>query len=181
MDPLQHIIEGCKQKDRRSQEKLYHHFYPALFALCRRYLKDPHDCLTALNNGMMNVFTHIDQYNPDKGTLFNWIYSIVRHSAIHSVKLKSSQQQFELIDEQLHHFQINPFKQLEWKEIFSWLDKLPPLTRIVCSLFYLDGYSIKEIAAEINRKEGTVKWHLNECRTRLKIISNQPLSIEKSA
>jgi RNA polymerase sigma-70 factor (ECF subfamily) len=64
----------------------------------------------------------------------------------------------------------NPFKQLEWKDIYYYLDQLPPNTRYVCSLYYLEGFSIKEITNLIDMKEGTVKWQLNECRTRLKEI-----------
>ena len=67
----------------------------------------------------------------------------------------------------------NPFKQLEWKDIYYYLDQLPANTRYVCSLYYLEGFSIKEITGLLEMKEGTVKWHLNECRTRLKVIFEQ--------
>ena len=53
---------------------------------------------------------------------------------------------------------------------FISLAKLPPTTRAVCSLYYMEGFSIKEMSAALDMKEGTVKWHLNESRKRLKII-----------
>lgn len=181
MDDLNAIFEGCKQKDRRCQEKLYRQFYPALFALCRRYIRDPHECLTALNNGMLNVFNHIDQFDPARGNLFNWIYTIVRHAAVAAVRTNNSLSYQELDEQTLDDLQINPFRQLEWKDIFFYLDKLPEQTRLVCSMFYLEGCSIKEISQTIGMKEGTVKWQLSECRHRLKTIFEKQFRIEKSA
>jgi len=35
---------------------------------------------------------------------------------------------------------------------------------------YIEDYSIKEIAASLDMKDGTVKWHLNEGRNKLKVI-----------
>jgi DNA-directed RNA polymerase specialized sigma24 family protein len=48
--------------------------------------------------------------------------------------------------------------------------QLPIATRRICGLFYLDGLSVKEIAGALCISEGTVKWHLSESRTRLRII-----------
>jgi RNA polymerase sigma factor (sigma-70 family) len=173
LENITHIIEGCKKQDRFSQEELYRQFYPALFALCKTFFTDKHDILTAVNNGMLKVFTHIDQYDPAKGRFFNWVYTTVRNAALTLIRDKKNHLTFEL-NEQLQETRgNNPFKQLEWKDIYHYLDKLPANTRCVCSLHYLEGFSIKEIAHAIDMKEGTVKWHLNECRSRLKTIFEQ--------
>ena len=82
MTELREIIEGCKRNERASQEKLYRQFYPGLFAMCKRFFPDSHDALTALNDGMLNVFKNIGQYDEARGELFTWAYSIVRNSAI---------------------------------------------------------------------------------------------------
>jgi RNA polymerase sigma factor (sigma-70 family) len=163
-------IEGCKKYDRASQEKLYRQFYPALFALCRTFFDDNHEILTALNNGMLKVFRNIDQYDAKKGAFFNWVYTVVRHAALTEVRNKHtgpSQVYEELLPGTAS---FNPFAKKEWDELYSLLTKLPMTTRAVCILYYQEGYSIKEIAAALDMKEGTVKWHLNEGRGRLKKI-----------
>ncbi|MFY7900823.1 MAG: sigma-70 family RNA polymerase sigma factor [Chitinophagaceae bacterium] len=149
---------------------MYRQLYPALFALCKTFFNDNQDIITALNNGMLKVFQHIDQYDETKGAFINWAYTIVRNAALTLIRDKKSNLTFELNENLQLPSEINPFKQLEWKEIYFYLDKLPATTRIVCSLYYIEGFSIKEIGNAINMKEGTVKWHLNESRTRLKII-----------
>jgi len=171
VNDLHEIIEGCKKNDRSSQEKLYRQFYPGLFALCKKFFPDNHDALTSLNNGMLNVFKNIGKYDPVKGELFNWAYTIVRNAAIthfNSMKiLHSTTELTDQIEKSLYH---NPFKELEWNTIYNYLDKLPPATRAVCTLHYFEGFAIKEISEQLGISEGTIKWHLSESRNRLKAL-----------
>jgi len=122
---------------------------------------------------MLKVFKHIHEYDPSKGSFFNWAYTSVRNAALTLIRDKKPNLTFELNENMQEAYGPNPFKQLEWKDIYYYLGQLPSNTRYVCNLFYLEGFSIKEIAAAISMKEGTVKWHLNECRNRLKTIFDQ--------
>ena len=178
LEDIKHIIEGCKRHDELSREKIYRKFYPALFALGRTFFEDEHDVITAVNNGMLRVFSHIEQYDPAKGTFFNWVYTIVRNVALTLIRDKKNHLTFELIENKPEAPGNNPFKQLEWKDVYYYLDMLPAKTRCVCSLYYLEGFSMKEIANAIDINEGAVKWHLSECRKRLRIIFEQ-LNIKK--
>jgi RNA polymerase sigma-70 factor (ECF subfamily) len=171
VEELHEIIEGCKKNDRSSQERLYRRFYPGLFALCKKFFVNNHDILTALNDGMLNVFKNIGQFDPAKGELFNWAYTIVRNSAItllNSQKILKSNVEITINIER--SLADNPFKELEWNEIYANLDRLPPATRAVCTLYYLEGFAIKEISGLLNLSEGTIKWHLSESRNRLKTL-----------
>jgi RNA polymerase sigma factor (sigma-70 family) len=170
LELINEILQGCKNNNRASQEKLYKQFYPALFALCKKFFDDEHDILTALNNGMMRVFTNIQQYDNTKGEFFNWVYTIVRNAALTLIRDKKTTVTTELNENIDFSNTSNPFKNSEWKDIYFYLGKLPPTTRSVCSLFYMEGFSIKEISSSLDMKEGTVKWHLNESRSRLKTI-----------
>ena len=171
MKDLHDIIEGCKSNDRSSQEKLYRQFYPGLFSLCKKFFQDNHDALTSLNNGMLNVFKNIAKYDPAKGELFNWAYTIVRYAAITHLKtMKIVQPTTELSDQMEQSLYGSPFNELEWHDVYLCLDKLPPATRAVCTLHYLEGFAIKEIAEQLCLSEGTIKWHLSESRNRLKTL-----------
>ena len=170
MDQLPEILEGCRRNDRKSQEVLYYQFYPAMFNLCKKFFADEHEIQTALNNGMMKAFKHIDQYDPAKGEIFNWIYTIIRNSCLTIIRNSRTEITIELKENIPDTSVDDPFQTSAWEDIFISLDKLPPTTRAVCSLFYLEGFSIKEIEQQLAIKQGTVKWHLNESRTRLKEI-----------
>lgn len=165
MENLEHIIAGCIANDRISQEKLYRSFYPALFCLCKKFFSDDHKALEAVNDGMIKVFKNIGKYE-QKGEFFNWVYTIVRNTAID--KIKAVVKEIEGPNEDIPLPQQNPLQQLEWKDIYSVLDKLPPATRTVFSLFYLEGYRIPEIAGQLKVSTGTIKWHLSEGRRLMK-------------
>ncbi len=171
MTDTKDIIEGCKKHNRLSQEKLYRQFYPALFALCKTFFKDEQDIISVLNNGMLRVFKNIEQFDPEKGTLFNWIYTIIRNAALTELrKIKDESEKMVYTDTLPDLISYNPFKEKEWDDIFELLERLPATTRAVCTLFYIEEFSIKEIVDLLDMKEGTVKWHLNESRNRLRHI-----------
>ena len=70
----------------------------------------------------------------------------------------------------------NPILALEKKDVYILLDQLTPATRVVCNLYYIDGFSIREIAERLGLTSGTVKWHLSESRKKLKPIFERHLN-----
>lgn len=172
MEELSQIIRGCIRNDRISQEKLYKQFYVSLFYLCRKFFHQDHEAVEALNDGMLKVFSNIHTYREDKGKFFNWIYTIVRNAALDKLK-KSVMQPLPLQpgtqaeETDFADASYNPLQVMEQKDTYRLLDSLSPSTRVVCSLFYLEGYSIKDIAEQLEIAAGTVKWHLSEGRKKL--------------
>ena len=53
------------------------------------------------------------------------------------------------------------------EDLFRLVQKLPPATRTVFSLYVLDGYKHREIAGILGIDEGTSKWHLSIARQEL--------------
>lgn len=76
----------------------------------------------------------------------------------------------ELKDDTQTAYESNPLDGLEWKDIYKLLDALQPATRAVCSLFYLEGFSVKDISRQMDISDGTVKWHLSEARKKLRPV-----------
>lgn len=173
------LLKGCLQYNRVSQERLYKLFYPELFKLCNKFFDEEHDIITALNNGMLNVFNNIQKYDVQKGDLFGWVYIIVRNAAISHIRSKKSKGKLTELTGDLHvEAIVNPFEKFEHVELIKALKTLNTNTRAVVNLFYIEGFMIKEIAILLQMKEGTIKWHLNEGRTRLKqFFSNQKISV----
>jgi len=181
LDELEDIIKGCRDSDRRSQENLYRKFYPALFALCKRYFTDNHDIITALNSGMLKVYMNIAQYDDAKGDFFNWMYTIVRNAALTLIRDQKTDYTVELEDSVLYIPDPSISEASSLEDVYTSLEVLPPTTRAVCTLFYLENYSLKEIAPLLDMKEGTVKWHLHEGRKKLKsVFQNDQLNQKKN-
>jgi RNA polymerase sigma-70 factor (ECF subfamily) len=169
LDELQQLINDCAANSRLSQEKLYKQFYPALFTLCKRFFDDNHQALEALNDGMLKVYKQIAQYDSTKGSFFNWMYTIIRNTALDKLKGKNFFT-VQIVDDNTMHLaqEENPLQLLEQKDMYLLLSVLPPATRVICILFYLDGFGIKDICHQLQLSSGTVKWHLSETRKKLK-------------
>ncbi len=119
---------------------------------------------------MLKVFKNVEQYDGSKGTFFNWAYTVVKYAALTQIRDKKTESSFESLENFHDTALFNPFEEKQWNDIYLLLGKLPSTTRAICSLYYLEGSPIKEISASLDMKEGTVKWHLNESRKRLRTI-----------
>jgi RNA polymerase sigma-70 factor (ECF subfamily) len=148
LNELQQLINDCAANDRLSQEKLYRKFFPALIVMCKRFFADNHQAMEVVNDGMLKVFKRISEYDSSKGDFFNWAYTIVRNTALDKLKLTRIPAALPV----------------------DAIDNLPPATRAIGSFFYLEGLSIAEISQHLAISPGTVKWHLNETRNRLKPV-----------
>jgi len=172
LEDLQDIIRNCARNDRKSQEKLYKQFYAPLYCLCRRFFRNEHEAIESVNDGMLKVFSSIASYREDKGKFFNWVYTIVRNTALD--KLRASipfTESSDILNDLPETDPVySPIQSLETKDMYVMLDHLNPATRVVCSLFYMEGYSIKDIADQLSISIGTVKWHLSESRKKMKVI-----------
>lgn len=145
-------------------------FYPALMLLCKRFFDDDHEALEILNDGMIKVFKNLHVYDPMKGNFFNWIYTIVRNTALDKLRLMRLPATKELSESVGDNFADNPLQKLEWEDIYRLLYALPIATRAVCGLYYIEGFSISEISKSLLVSNGTVKWHLHESRKKLKPV-----------
>lgn len=60
-----------------------------------------------------------------------------------------------------------------YQALYAALDKLPPKERSSVLLFYMEGYSIKEIAQIENASQDAVKQHLSRGRAHLRGLLKQ--------
>lgn len=128
--------------------------------------------MEVLNDGMLQVFTQLHRYAAEKGEFINWAYTVIRNVALDKVRRKKMPVYGE-IEEDTVVTENNILSKLNGADIYKLLDALPAMTRAVCTLFYLEGFSIKEAAEQLQMSQGTVKWHLSETRSKLKPILEQ--------
>lgn len=164
------LIKGCAANDRLSQEKLYRLFYPGLILLCKRFFADDHEAIEVLNNGMLKVYRNINAFDGSKGSLFNWAYTIVRNAALDQLKKKRFPSTQELDERAELTPENTTVLQIESKAFYALLDTLQEPGRVICSLFYVESFTVKEIAHHLQMQEGTVKWHLHQARKKLKPV-----------
>lgn len=102
----------------------------------------------------------------DKGKFRSWLYKIAYNTFLnHKASLRST----ESIDEaRTLVSSTSADNGFEHQDLYLALRTLPPKERSAITLFYLNGYSIKEIAAITDTSEDAVKKQLSRGRDKLK-------------
>jgi len=166
------LVEGCIGNERTAQEALYKLFYAQMLRICYRYLKTKDLAQEALNIGFLKVFQNINTFDAQKGDLGAWICTIMIRTAI-----DQNRKEFKFFteaydDQDADEFFIDPtiLSKLYADDLLKSIQKLPDATRVIFNLSVIDGYSHKEIGAQLQITEGTSRWHLAEAKKKLRAL-----------
>jgi RNA polymerase sigma-70 factor (ECF subfamily) len=173
--PLRDLLNGCLEKDRRSQEQLYRWLSPRLFAVCLRYAGDREAAEDILQEGFIKLFQKLSSYRHE-GSFEGWARRIFVNTAIeHFRKIKPV---LSLEEESPMHepsLQETGITQLEAKELSALIQELPVGYRTVFNLYAVEGYNHAEIGEQLGISEGTSKSQYSRAKKwlqeRLKKIS----------
>jgi RNA polymerase sigma factor (sigma-70 family) len=173
-DDIQVVIEGCLRNDRRSQEELYKRYYPAMMALCLRYVRKPVEAVEVLNDAFLKVFRQLGRYDATKGTIYTWMRKILINTALDSLRKQKAirSQEMLMATEEEPGIENQAISKLNADELLGLIRQLPVTTGLVFNLHGIDGFSHREIADMLGISEGTSRWHLSDARWKLKQIIN---------
>lgn len=162
------------ENDRRAQEELYKRFYPAVMALCIRYVRERNDAVEVLNDAFLKVFRQLGRYDATKGALYTWIKTIVINTALDSLRRQKAVRDREMLPEADEEPGIanEALSKMSGDELLNLIRQLPVTTRLVFNLYTIDGYTHREVAVFLGINEGTSRWHLSDARRQLKILIN---------
>jgi RNA polymerase sigma factor (sigma-70 family) len=157
------LIQGCLSNDRKMQKALYEQYKNAMYTICYRILNHQELAMEALQDGFINVFTHIKSFRAD-ATLGAWIKTIVIRAAYKY--LDESKLQFSSIDTIedeaiVWPTTINPI------DLEKAINSLPQSSKMIFLLAEVEGYAHKEIAELLNISIGTSKSQLHYAKSKL--------------
>ncbi len=176
----QELITGCRQKSRAIQEYLYKTYYSTFLKVCARYAKDMQDAEQLLNDGFLKVFTQVEHFK-NAGSFEGWMRRIMVNTCLDYLRSTALKQDMVMhvravpAEETQLSVSNVAIENMEFKEMVNIIQSLPAMTRTVFNLFVFDGFSHKEIGAQLEISEGTSHWHLHQARNTLqkKIINSQ--------
>ncbi len=67
------VLQGCLNQDSSSQKLLYERYKVPMFTLCLRYATDRSDAEDILQDGFLQVFKQMHQYDGTRGVFEAWM------------------------------------------------------------------------------------------------------------
>ncbi len=164
---LQQLIDGCKKKERQSQEALYQRLYGFAMKICLRCADNREQASEILNEGFFKAFTNIEKYNDD-WPFKSWLAKIMYHASIDYYRSNLKWMNMEKLEKSDHLTNEAVVEhKLGYEDLLAMVQRLPPAYRIVFNLYAVDGYSHEEIAQMTGISAGTSRANLHKARQKL--------------
>lgn len=132
-----------------------------LRGICRKYFQDTGYSEDAYQESLIKIWQN---YSDNNSNLKSWVCSITAHTCIDIIR-RNKKHGHECIEDALNHTRDGKMNPIQRNEVYSLLLEcvatLTPRQETITRLRLIDGYSLKEIAVELNIEIGTVKTLLH--------------------
>jgi RNA polymerase sigma factor (sigma-70 family) len=168
----QDLIEGCKNGDQKAQFRIYRLYYKAMYNTSLRIVANVMEAEDIMQESFLSAFEKIDTYS---GTVSfgAWLKKIVINRSLDYLE-KSRRLIFEDIDsfsgiaddgedemaqdEELH---------VRAAELTEAVKRLPDKSRIILTLYLLEGYDHEEISEILSITSSTSRSQLSRAKRKL--------------
>ena len=141
---------------------MYRQLYGFAMAIAMRYAVDEHEAADILGQAFVKMFRSINSFDATKGNFHGWLKKIVINESLDQIKQRSRPISLELDTVEEPSINNSTIEAMDAAAILELVRQLPRATHAVFVMYAIDGYTHKEIAAQLNISEGTSKWHLSE-------------------
>jgi RNA polymerase sigma-70 factor (ECF subfamily) len=175
MKPLPlNTLQSCASGDARALELLYHTVAPVLLGMSARYYINRDDRVSIVNNAFFKIVQGLQKQIPE-GSFEAWCKRVFTNAVIDEFrKDKKRKALIQHAGDHVPEFNLNDTQMNEVdakynaEDLEKMLHQLPEASRMVFSLFALEGFTHQEIALQMGISEGTSKWHVANAREKLK-------------
>lgn len=168
--------------DRRAQHELYRLCFDLLFGVTSMYKKNDEDKRTLVNNAFIKIANNIDKYN-DQNSFAGWIKRIIMNEIIDDFRRQKNYRELINQDYPIDNLEIEDHAKVDYnyseEELFAMVNELPIPTKLVFTLFAIDGFSHKEICEKLNITIDSSKWHMKAARKKLKSLLDKKLVLSE--
>src|SRR3989442_13342346 len=154
-----------KRGDSTAVESLYDRYGRLAYGLAFRILNDRSAAEDAVQDAFLAVWRNASGFDTSRGSLRNWLLSIVRNRAIDRLRGNVRIHREVQLDSAEHAAEVPDAWQMvaidiERKQIRAGVAELPDAQRRTLELAYFGGYTHVEIASRMQVPLGTVKGRM---------------------
>mgnify|MGYP002626902032 CR=1 FL=1 len=136
------------------QDSMYH--------VAKTLLRSDADCADAIGEAIVKAFARLDSLRDDRHAK-TWLTRIVINECYNVLRKQS-----RIVSLEEYPPEDRPDDGRQYTELYDALGRLPEQMRLCVTLYYLEGYSVRETAALLETSENVVKKRLARARQLLK-------------
>ena len=164
----QQIVNAMKKKDEKGIQLLLQQYGGLIKSIIQKYLSGlPQETEECMADVIISIWYHIDEFDPSKNTLKNWVAAIAKFKSIDCLR------KIERRKNTQDKFTSNQLDRSYEATTYSWqtiLEELPETERAIFQKYYLEGFATKEIAAIYKMKDSWVHNKLSRGRKKIRNI-----------
>ncbi|MGQ0677818.1 MAG: sigma-70 family RNA polymerase sigma factor [Rhodospirillales bacterium] len=171
-DPIVALLGSVAAGDRQAFARLYQASAGRLFAVALRLLRRRDLAEEVLQEAFVNIWRNAGRYDPDRGSPFAWMATIVRYRALDVLRRDRE----TAMDREPADAAIQPEAaavSADARALQACLETLEQQTRRCIQMAFLDGYTHEELARRLDAPIGTVKSRIRRGLARLKACLEQ--------
>ena len=184
------LVERFQNGEKEVFNELVIKYQGKIYNLVYKYVSNSETARDLSQEIFIKAFRALPHFKR-QSAFYSWLYRIAINLCIDFIRQQKRGQPLSFEDlttgrnDEVAFNDVSPLPpdQLEAKElghiIGQAVQQLPPKQQHVFNLRYHDGLQLKEIAAQLDRSEGTIKAHLHHAHKRLQTLLIPYLKNEK--
>lgn len=138
-----------------------------MYHVAKTLLRNDADCADAIQEAIVKAFSGVHTLRKDSYGK-TWLVRIVINECYAIMRREKRMVSLEDASFQDISFQERVVEQGDYSDLYEALSRLPEETRLTVTLYYMEGYHVKEIAALMKTTQSAVKSRLMRARARLR-------------
>ncbi len=160
--------------DREAFEILFRHFGPKIKAIMQNSGADSAMADDIVQDAMLIIWRKASYYNPSRGSVSSWVFTIARNLRIDRLRHSSSRPYQDIEEIELRSFEPDAEDQLAGlqraRHVETAVAELPDEQRQIIELAFVQDISQREMAKTLDIPVGTVKSRMRLAYGKLKVL-----------
>lgn len=133
-----------------------------MYHIAKSLLYNDADCADAIQEAIVKAFSKLHTLKDDSYAR-TWLIRIVMNECYAIMRREK-----KIISLEEYQMDGQTAEQKDYSDLYEAIFKLPEQIKLCVALYYMEGYSVKEVAALLDTTESTVKNRLAKARGKLK-------------
>ncbi|MBO2944319.1 sigma-70 family RNA polymerase sigma factor [Paenibacillus sp. F411] len=167
------IVQQLRERNENGIAFIIHQYGSLLSGIIRRHVHyNPQELEECLDDVLLAIWNHIDDYDESKNTFVQWIAAIAKYRAIDYQRrmIRNEQRFVQGKGEDSRREERPPMTGPGQRDAAEVLAHLSEVERSIFDKYYLQGVPSAEIAAELQVKESWIHNKLSRGRKKLRQI-----------